>query len=89
MRPFAATIRRGGKSVTIGHFATPEAAALNVARAFADDPDGAPKQRKAAKRKAPAVGVAAMAHTSAGADPEYLPSKSARPTEPVNAVILG
>ena len=44
VKPFEARVRRNGKSVSLGHFATPEAAALNVARASADDP---PSKRKA------------------------------------------
>ena len=43
VKPFEARVRRNGRSVSLGHFATPEAAALNVARSAAEDP---PSKRK-------------------------------------------
>jgi len=65
VKRFEARVRRGGKSVHIGHFATPEAAALNVARAMAEG-DGPTKR----KRKDP---------TASKDEGDYAPKKQAAP----------
>lgn len=94
VRPFAATIRRGGKSVNLGQFATPEAAALMVARATAEqsawipNKDGPPKNKAPLKRKEPAMIVPSAVATAAlpmDKDPEYLPAgvKKLKPPEPI------
>ena len=49
MKPFEARVGRDGKRVYLGHFATAEEAALEVARAAADEPEG--KKRKSAPTK--------------------------------------
>ena len=43
VKPFEARVRRGGQRVFIGHFATAEEAALEVARVVADEPEGKKK----------------------------------------------
>ena len=40
VKPFEARVGRDGKRVYLGHFATAEEAALEVARAAADEPEG-------------------------------------------------
>ena len=49
VKPFEARVGRDGKRVYLGHFATAEEAALEVARAAADEPEG--KKRKSAPTK--------------------------------------
>ena len=67
-RPYKAEVRRGGKNVNLGRFATAEEAALCVART----PEG-----QAAAVAAAAAAVAAAAATVAGAAPlsRYLRKK--------------
>ena len=95
VRPFAATIRRGGKSVNLGQFATPEAAALMVARATAEqsawipNKDGPPKNKAPIKRKEPAMIIPSAVAQPAqpmDKDPEFLPGgipKKMKPPEPI------
>merc|ERR1719149_408846 len=49
VKPFEARVRRGGQRVFIGHFATAEEAALEVARVVADEPEG--KKKRAPPKK--------------------------------------
>merc|ERR1740136_440038 len=49
VKPFEARVGRDGKRVYLGHFATAEEVALEVARAAADEPEG--KKRKSAPTK--------------------------------------
>merc|ERR1740124_357522 len=69
VKPFEARVRRGGQRVFIGHFATAEEAALEVARVVADEPEGkkkrAPpkKKQKVAEREGEGV-VAALTDAS-------------------------
>merc|ERR1740139_1379264 len=49
VKPFEARVGRDGKRVYLSHFATAEEAALEVARAAADEPEG--KKRKSAPTK--------------------------------------
>jgi len=51
VKPFEARVRRGGQRVFIGHFATAEEAALEVARVVADEPEAGKKKRAPPKKK--------------------------------------
>eukprot|EP00908_Phaeocystis_cordata_P006978 Transcript_1762.p2 GENE.Transcript_1762~~Transcript_1762.p2 ORF type:complete len:407 (-),score=124.86 Transcript_1762:316-1392(-) len=75
VKPFEARVRQGGQRVFLGHFATAEEAALEVARVAADQPEGKKPRKPHKKRKAPdeqpPVVQAEIIPTAE--DPEYQP----------------
>merc|ERR1740117_2101290 len=70
VKPFEARVRRGGQRVFIGHFATAEEAALEVARVVADEPEG--KKKRAPPRKKQKTEVEALT-LAADEEPEATP----------------
>jgi len=73
VKPFEARVGRDGKRVYLGHFATAEEAALEVARVAADAPDGKKKRAPPKKRKAPGDAPVVQAEIVSEADPEFHP----------------
>jgi len=67
VKPFEARVRRGGQRVFIGHFATAEEAALEVARVVADEPEG--KKKRAPPKKKQKIGPDGAVASIALADP--------------------
>merc|ERR1740117_2220442 len=67
VKPFEARVRRGGQRVFIGHFATAEEAALEVARVVADEPEGKKKRAPPKKKQKVAEGEEEAALTDGAA----------------------
>merc|ERR1740117_2208544 len=70
VKPFEARVRRDGKRISLGHFATAEEAALEVARVNADEPE--PKKKRAPPRKKQKTEVEALT-LAADEEPEATP----------------
>ena len=74
IKPFEARVRRNGKRVSLGHFSTPEAASLYVARAAAED-RAAEEERK--RTGAPGPAPKRQRKNAVGAPPRTTPAATA------------
>ena len=68
VKPFEARVRRDGKRISLGHFATAEEAALEVARVNADDPE-VKKKRGPPKKKQKTEAAEALTLTATEPEP--------------------